>query len=183
MGINNIFNGGGDQLQANVEEGIVLVVLLDDKLHSRTLEDGTELSDPLGIEGTAKPAAGKGWGTGHNGVLLSTEKASSPTDVHRAVLQSRAQQCESRLEAKNHPAWLRSFVISAKPHARRAALNPWWRRVRIEHTRTGAPPPSVPKTEGPTSDPSAPISTPTIAGLPLRVRQMWEESGPLPAGG
>ena len=58
MDINNVFNGGGDQLQADAEKGTVLAVLLDDKLHPRALEGGAELSDLLGIEGAAEPAAG-----------------------------------------------------------------------------------------------------------------------------
>ena len=45
MDINNVFNGGGDQLQADAEKGTVLAVLLDDKLHPRALEGGAELSD------------------------------------------------------------------------------------------------------------------------------------------
>ena len=40
MDINNVFNGGGDQLQADAEKGTVLAVLLDDKLHPRAQEVG-----------------------------------------------------------------------------------------------------------------------------------------------
>ena len=183
MDINNVFNGGGYQLQADAEKGTVLAVLLDDKLHPRALEGGAELSDLLGIEGAAEPAAGKEGDAGHDGTLLSTEKALFPTDARRAAPQPRAQQRGSRLEAKNRPARLRGFAIPAEPRAKRAVLSPWRGRVRIEHTRTGAPSPSVLKTGGPTSGPSAPISTPIIAGFPPWVKQMWKKSGPLPAGG
>ena len=134
MDINNVFNGGGDQLQADAEKGTVLAVLLDDKLHPRALEGGAELSDLLGIEGAAEPAAGKEGDAGHDGTLLSPEKALFPTAARRAAPQPRAQNSTrkgyaasvrrqsrqrlrngSRLEAKNRPTRLRGFAVPAEP--------------------------------------------------------------------
>ena len=55
MDINNVFNGGGDQLQADAEKGTVLAVLPNDEFHPGVLEGGAELPDLLGVEGAAEP--------------------------------------------------------------------------------------------------------------------------------
>ena len=52
-------------------------VLGDDKLHPGILEGGAELSDLLGVEGVAEPAAGEEGNRGHDGTLLSIKETSS----------------------------------------------------------------------------------------------------------
>ena len=49
-------------------------VLGDDKLHPGILEGGAELSDLLGVEGVAEPAAGEEGNRGHDGTLLSIKR-------------------------------------------------------------------------------------------------------------
>ena len=79
----------------------------------------------------------------------------------------------------NFQTRLRGFAAPAEPRAERAVLS-WRGRVRIEHTRTGAPSPSVLKTGEPTSGPSAPMFPSILSGLAGLSR---EPAGvPLPAG-
>ena len=50
-------------------------VLGDDKLHPGILEGGAELSDLLGVEGVAEPAAGEEGNRGPDGTPLSIKRA------------------------------------------------------------------------------------------------------------
>ena len=97
--IYRVLEGGctGPQVEGRAGDSIAgeaahrAAVLGDDKLHPRALEGGAELSDLLGVEGAAEPAAGKDGDAGHDGTLLSPEKALFPTAARRAAPQPRAQ--------------------------------------------------------------------------------------------